>query len=154
MFSSLANRPWHVFCRVHLQHKAPLAHRSPRCPQLCNGEDSRNFRAIALELFCWFTMMCERRNNYLTFCCTGWQAGGFHSWCISLPECRVASRGLGKVQYYSTSGNDKDGPSKPSSDAPTAEQVLSAATPASSGDQFVINVCVFFACCVKLCCLY
>lgn len=97
-------------------------------------------------------MIFERRNNYFTFCYAGWQAGGFHSWCISLPECRVASRGLGKVQYYSTSGNDKDGPSKASSDAPTAEKVLSAATPASSGDQCVINVWVFFARCVKLSC--
>lgn len=41
MFPCLAGRPWHVLCRVSLQHKAPLSQRSPRIPQLCHGE-SRN----------------------------------------------------------------------------------------------------------------
>ncbi|XP_076595637.1 proton-coupled zinc antiporter SLC30A9, mitochondrial [Chaetodon auriga] len=103
MFNSLAHRPWHVFCRVSLQHRAPLSQRSPRFPQLCHG----------------------------------WQNGGIHSLWFSLPDCRVASSGLGKVQYYSTSGNSKDGPPKSASgDAPSAEKVLSAAakaTPASPG---------------------
>uniref|UniRef100_A0A672ZYY7 Proton-coupled zinc antiporter SLC30A9, mitochondrial n=1 Tax=Sphaeramia orbicularis TaxID=375764 RepID=A0A672ZYY7_9TELE len=37
----------------------------------------------------------------------------------SHPDCRVASLGLSKVQYYSTSGTSKDGPPKSaSSDAP------------------------------------
>ncbi|TKS72133.1 Zinc transporter 9 [Collichthys lucidus] len=103
MFPSLAHRPWHVFCRVSLQHRAPLSQRSPRIPQLCYG----------------------------------WQSGGMHSSWFSLPDCRVASLGLGKVQYYSTSGNSKDGPPKPpSANAPSAEKVLSAAvkaTPASPG---------------------
>ncbi|KAG8003868.1 Zinc transporter 9, partial [Nibea albiflora] len=94
MFPSLAHRPWHVFCRVSLQHRAPLSQRSPRIPQLCYG----------------------------------WQGGGMHSSWFSLPDCRVASLGLGKVQYYSTSGNSKDDPPK----SPSAETVLSAAaTPAS-----------------------
>uniref|UniRef100_A0A8C3A413 Proton-coupled zinc antiporter SLC30A9, mitochondrial n=1 Tax=Cyclopterus lumpus TaxID=8103 RepID=A0A8C3A413_CYCLU len=82
MFPSLAHRPWHVFCRVSLQHRA---HLSQRCP-------SRD-----------------------TFCCAGWQSGGMHNVWFSLPDCRVASLGLGKVQYYSTSGNSDDGPPKSAS---------------------------------------
>ncbi len=62
---------------------------------------------------------------------------------FSLPDCRVASLGLGKVQYYSTSGNSKDGPPKSASgDAPSAEKVLSGAakaTPAPSGDKMLPN---------------
>lgn len=62
-------------------------------------------------------------------CFTGWQSGSIHSWWIGLPECRVASSGLGKVQYYSTSGSNKDvPPQSPSGGPPSAEQVLSAAT--------------------------
>lgn len=103
-------------------------------------------------------MQYNGRNNYHTFCCTGWQSGGIHSWWISLPECRVASQGLGKIQYYSTSGNGKDGPPKLSpGDAPSAESVLSAAakaTAASSGDKLVIDVCLFFSFCVQLYCAY
>lgn len=60
---------------------------------------------------------------------------------FNLPDCRVASIGLGKVQYYSTSGSGKDGPPKsPSGDAPSAEKVLSGdakATPASPGDKTI-----------------
>ncbi|XP_068451552.1 proton-coupled zinc antiporter SLC30A9, mitochondrial [Clinocottus analis] len=100
MFPCLAHRPWHVFCRVSLQHRAPLSQRCPRFPQLCYG-------------------------------------GGMHNVWFSLPDCRVASLGLGKVQYYSTPGNSDDGPPKSASgDAPSAESVLSAAvkaTPAPSG---------------------
>ncbi|KAK1904136.1 Zinc transporter 9 [Dissostichus eleginoides] len=95
MFPSLAHRPWHAFCRVSMQHGAPLSQCSPRLPQLCHG----------------------------------WQSAGIHSMWFSLPDCRVASLGLGKVQYYSTSGSSKDDPPKPASgDAPSAEQVLSAAS--------------------------
>ncbi|XP_026214339.1 zinc transporter 9 [Anabas testudineus] len=67
--------------------------------------------------------------------CYGWQSGGIHRLWFSLPDCRVASTGLGRVQYYSTSGSSKDGPPKsPSVDAPSAEKVLSDAkvSPASS----------------------
>ncbi|XP_051276306.1 zinc transporter 9 isoform X2 [Dicentrarchus labrax] len=103
MFPSLAHRPWHVFCRVSLQHRSPLSQRSPRFPQLCYGS----------------------------------QSGGIHSLWFSLPDCRVAFLGLGKVQYYSTSGDSKDGPPKSASaEAPSAEGVLSAAVkaaPALSG---------------------
>ncbi|XP_031159238.1 zinc transporter 9 isoform X2 [Sander lucioperca] len=100
MFPSLAHRPWHIFCRLSLQHRAPLSQRSPRIPQLCYGLKS----------------------------------GGIHNVWFSLPDCRVASLGLGKVQYYSTSGNSKDGPPKSASgDAPTAEKVLSAAAKATPG---------------------
>ncbi|XP_035525667.1 zinc transporter 9 [Morone saxatilis] len=98
MFPSLAHRPWHVFCRVSLQHRSPLSQRCPRFPQLCYGS----------------------------------QSGGIHSLWFSLPDCRVASLGLGKVQYYSTSGDSKDGPPKSASaEAPTAEGVLSAAAKAA-----------------------
>lgn len=77
---------------------------------------------------------------------------------FSLPDCRVASPGLGNVQYYSTSGNSKDGPpTSAAGDAPSAEKVLSAAakaTPASPGDKIVFDVCVFLALCLALCFLY
>lgn len=64
---------------------------------------------------------------------SGWQSGSMHSWWIGLPEGRVASSGLGKVQYYSTSGGDKGvPPQSPSSGPPSAEQVLSAATQGSA----------------------
>ncbi|XP_028445869.1 proton-coupled zinc antiporter SLC30A9, mitochondrial isoform X2 [Perca flavescens] len=100
MFPSLAHRPWHVFCRLSLQHRAHLSQRSSRIPQLCYG----------------------------------FKSGGTHNVWFSLPDCRVASLGLGKVQYYSTSGNSKDGPPKSASgDAPTAEKVLSAAAKATPG---------------------
>ncbi|XP_022616121.1 zinc transporter 9 [Seriola dumerili] len=103
MFPSLAHRPWHVFCRVSLQHRVSLSQRtpSPRFPQLCYG----------------------------------WQSGGIHTLWFSLPDCRVASLGPGKVQFYSTSGNSKDGPPKSASgDAPSAEKSGAAkATPSSLG---------------------
>lgn len=54
----------------------------------------------------------------------------------------MVSLGLGKVQYYSTFGNNKDGPPKSTSgDAPVAENVVSGpakANPASSGDRLFI----------------
>uniref|UniRef100_A0A3Q4HI09 Proton-coupled zinc antiporter SLC30A9, mitochondrial n=1 Tax=Neolamprologus brichardi TaxID=32507 RepID=A0A3Q4HI09_NEOBR len=57
---------------------------------------------------------------------------GLHSVWFSLPDCRVVSLGLGKVQYYSTSDTGKDGPPKPpSGDAPSAAKVLSGAAQAS-----------------------
>uniref|UniRef100_A0A3P9JEX1 Proton-coupled zinc antiporter SLC30A9, mitochondrial n=1 Tax=Oryzias latipes TaxID=8090 RepID=A0A3P9JEX1_ORYLA len=37
---SLVHRPWHVFCRISLQHRSSLSHRSPRFPQLCYGWQS------------------------------------------------------------------------------------------------------------------
>ncbi|KAF3694114.1 Zinc transporter 9 [Channa argus] len=37
MFTSLAHRPWNVFCRVSLQHRASLSQQSPRLSQLCYG---------------------------------------------------------------------------------------------------------------------
>ncbi|XP_041846280.1 zinc transporter 9 [Melanotaenia boesemani] len=102
MFPSLAQRPWHVFCRVSLQHRS-LSQRSPRFPQLCYG----------------------------------WQSGGIHNLWFSLPDCRVASFGLGNVQYYSTSGSSKDGSTTTASgDAPSAEKIAPGAakvTPDSPG---------------------
>lgn len=69
--------------------------------------------------------------------CHGWQSGGLHNLWFSLPDCRVVSLGLGKVQYYSTSDTGKDGPPKPpSGDAPSAAKVVSGAaraTPESPG---------------------
>lgn len=44
----------------------------------------------------------------------GWPSGGVHSWFCP-PNSRVASLGLNKVQYYSTSGTSKDGPPKSAS---------------------------------------
>ena len=84
---------------------------------------------------------CAQSDYYHTLCCSGWQSGGIHSLWFSLPDCRVASLGLGKVHYYSTSGSSKDGPPQSASgDAPSAEKVLSAAikaTPAPSGEELM-----------------
>lgn len=84
--------------------------------------------------------------------CTGWQSGGIHRLWFTLPDCRVSSTGLGKVQYYSTSGSSKDGPPKPSSgDAPSAEKILSGAvktTPVSSGEKQIYLDC---RCCLMFC---
>ncbi|XP_043983186.1 zinc transporter 9 [Gambusia affinis] len=91
MFPSLAHRPWHVFCRVSLQHRSSLSQWSCRFPR-------------------------------------GWQIGGTHSFWLSLPDSRVASLGLTSVQYYSTSGDRKDGPPKSkSTDSPSAERVATGA---------------------------
>lgn len=61
--------------------------------------------------------------------CHVWQSGGIHSLWFSLPDCRVASLGLGKVQYYSTSDSSKDGPPKPPSGAaPSTAKLVSGAT--------------------------
>uniref|UniRef100_A0A1A8NNM5 Proton-coupled zinc antiporter SLC30A9, mitochondrial n=1 Tax=Nothobranchius rachovii TaxID=451742 RepID=A0A1A8NNM5_9TELE len=98
MFLSLAHRPWHVFCRVSLQHKSSLPKRSFRFPQL----------------------------RY------GWQNGCLHSIWFSLPDSRVASLGLGKVQYYS-SGNGKDGsPKSAPGDASRTEKKSGAAKVSSA----------------------
>lgn len=81
------------------------------------------------------------------FCRVGRKIGGFHSWGISIPELRVASHRLGRVQYYSTSGKDKDGLSKSSTnDAPSTENILSAAEKAafSPGNKLVIDICFYF----------
>lgn len=76
-------------------------------------------------------------------CGIGWTNGGIHRWGISLPELRVSSHRLGRVQYYSTIGNDKDGLSKSSSNnAPSTEKILSAAGKAafSPGDKLVPGI--------------
>lgn len=81
------------------------------------------------------------------FCRIGRGNGGIHSWGISFPEFRVASHRLGRVQYYSTSGKDKDGLSQSSSnDAPSTENILSAAGKAafSPGDKFVTGIYLYF----------
>ncbi|KAK5864535.1 hypothetical protein PBY51_015772 [Eleginops maclovinus] len=71
----------------------------------------------------------SQRSPRLPQLCYGWQSAGIHNMWFGLPDCRVASLGLGKVQYYSTSGNSKDDPPKPApGDAPSAQQVLSAAS--------------------------
>lgn len=80
------------------------------------------------------------------FCRVGRKNGGFRSWGISFPEFPVASFRLGRVQYYSTSGKDKDGLSKPSSnDAPSTENILSAAGKAtfSPGDNLLNDIYYF-----------
>ncbi|XP_054453398.1 proton-coupled zinc antiporter SLC30A9, mitochondrial isoform X1 [Anoplopoma fimbria] len=71
----------------------------------------------------------SQRSPRLPQLCTG----GVNGLWFSLPDCRVASSGLlGKVQYYSTSGSSDDGPPKPApGDAPSAENVLSAAAKAT-----------------------
>lgn len=84
---------------------------------------------------------CAQSDYNHALCCSGWQSGGIHSLWFSLPDSRVASLGLGKVHYYSTSGSSKDGPPQSASgDAPSAEKVLSAAvkaTPAPSGEELM-----------------
>uniref|UniRef100_A0AAQ4QYV4 Proton-coupled zinc antiporter SLC30A9, mitochondrial n=1 Tax=Gasterosteus aculeatus aculeatus TaxID=481459 RepID=A0AAQ4QYV4_GASAC len=62
MFPSLAHRPWHVFCRVSLQHRAPLSQRSPRFPPLCYGETSLNIDAFLPRAF--FVSLHEARSYY------------------------------------------------------------------------------------------
>ncbi|XP_024139404.1 zinc transporter 9 [Oryzias melastigma] len=99
---SLAHRPWHVFCRISLQHRSSLSHRSPRFPQLCYG----------------------------------WQSASIHSSRLSLPDCRVSSVGLGRIQHYSTSGDSKNDPPKAqSAEAPSTDKLSSGdlkATPSSA----------------------
>lgn len=124
MFPCLASRPWHVLCRVSLQHKAPLSQRSPRIPQLCHGE----VRNVIFRKQQRWRLFGEGIDCH-PLCFVGWQSGSIHSWWTGLPECRVASSALGKFQYYSTSGNDKDVPPQPPPGGPpSAEQVLSAPT--------------------------
>uniref|UniRef100_A0A8C5HCC5 Proton-coupled zinc antiporter SLC30A9, mitochondrial n=1 Tax=Gouania willdenowi TaxID=441366 RepID=A0A8C5HCC5_GOUWI len=50
MFPSLAHRPWHAFCRVSLQRRPPLSHRSPRFSQLCHGWQSEGIHNL------WFSV--------------------------------------------------------------------------------------------------
>ncbi|KAF6726350.1 Zinc transporter 9 [Oryzias melastigma] len=99
---SLAHRPWHVFCRISLQHRSSLSHRSPRFPQLCYG----------------------------------WQSASINSSRFSLPDCRVSSVGLGRIQHYSTSGDSKNDPPKAqSAEAPSTDKLSSGdlkATPSSA----------------------
>lgn len=78
--------------------------------------------------WCLLAALCDWGIDCYPLCFTGWQGGGIHSWWIGLSEYRVVSSGLVKVQYYSTSGNNKDvPPQSPSGGPPSAEQVLSAA---------------------------
>ncbi|CAB1439411.1 unnamed protein product [Pleuronectes platessa] len=102
MIPSLAHRPWPVFCRVTLQHLASVSPRSPGFPLLCSG--------------------VEKAHSHHTLCCTGWQSRSIHSLWFGLPDGRIATLGVGKVQYYSSSGDSKDGPPKvPSGDAASTE---------------------------------
>lgn len=98
MFPSLAHRPWHVFFRISLNHRASLSQWTPRF-------------------------------NHSSF---GWQSGAIHSWWYCHPEFRVASLGLNKIQYYSTSGTSKDGP--PSESKNTTEDILPDAEKTASSD--------------------
>lgn len=133
MFPSLAHRPWQVLCRVSLQHRSPLPQRSFRFPQPCHGELAPR-GALPANL-------CSDPTLNLgwpvtTLCCTGCQSGGIHSFWFSLPDARVASLGLGKVQYYSSSDNNKDGPPKSAPGrAPSSEKVVSAAAKVTAGAQ-------------------
>uniref|UniRef100_A0A665WLC9 Cation efflux protein transmembrane domain-containing protein n=1 Tax=Echeneis naucrates TaxID=173247 RepID=A0A665WLC9_ECHNA len=99
---------------------------------------SRHYYTVA-RLFLIFNTQIfsdNRRSSHFqlsfSFC---WQSGGIHTLWLSLPDCRVASIGLGKVQYYCTSDNNKDGPPKPAlGDAPSAEKAGAAkASPSALG---------------------
>ncbi|KAM9849921.1 proton-coupled zinc antiporter SLC30A9, mitochondrial [Aulostomus maculatus] len=70
----------------------------------------------------------SQRSPRLTQPCSGWQIGGIYSLWFSPLDCRVASPGLSKVHYYSTSGKGKDGPPKPTAgDSPVGKNVLPGA---------------------------
>lgn len=127
---SLAHRPWHVFCRISLQHRSSLSHRSPRFPQLCYGEPAP-------------VLILSGSPAALTFAVAprvglaGWQSAttSIHSWRLTPPDCRVSSAGLGRIQHYSTSGDGKDPPKAQSAEAPSADKPPSGdlkATPSSS----------------------
>lgn len=133
MFPSLAHRPWHVFCRVSFQPRVCLSQRSPRFPQLCHGD---YFHLCFIAVVFSSLILIDDIDYYHTLCCAGWQSGGIRGLWLSLPDCRVTSLGLGKVHYYSTSGDSKDGPPKsPSSDQSPEKAVSDAAkaSPASTG---------------------
>uniref|UniRef100_A0A3B3X946 Proton-coupled zinc antiporter SLC30A9, mitochondrial n=1 Tax=Poecilia mexicana TaxID=48701 RepID=A0A3B3X946_9TELE len=70
MFPSLAHRPWHVFCRVSLQHRSSLSQWSHRFPR---GEllDELLVTVIStLNLFvCFFTVGKKQRDPSQTFYC-------------------------------------------------------------------------------------
>ncbi|XP_058506319.1 proton-coupled zinc antiporter SLC30A9, mitochondrial [Solea solea] len=83
------------------------------------------FGRVSIQNRAFLSQRCPRFPQL----CHGWQSRGVHCLWFSLPDCRVASLGLSKVQYYSTSsGSSKDGPPKSTSDgAPSAENILSSA---------------------------
>uniref|UniRef100_A0A8C6WVK8 Proton-coupled zinc antiporter SLC30A9, mitochondrial n=1 Tax=Neogobius melanostomus TaxID=47308 RepID=A0A8C6WVK8_9GOBI len=64
----------------------------------------------------------------------GWQSGGIHSWWFCHPEFRVASLGLNKIQYYSTSGASKDGPPNSTSKDTTENISSDSAKSTASSD--------------------
>lgn len=101
-----------------------------------------------LSLYTHLTLLHNRTVSLTSLCSLlGWKSGGIHSWGIGFPEFRVASHRLGRVQYYSTAGDDKDGLSKSSAnDAPSTGNILSAAGKAafSSGDKPVTGVHLCF----------
>uniref|UniRef100_A0AAZ3P3C9 Proton-coupled zinc antiporter SLC30A9, mitochondrial n=1 Tax=Oncorhynchus tshawytscha TaxID=74940 RepID=A0AAZ3P3C9_ONCTS len=63
--------------------------------------------------------------------CHGWHKVGMHNLWFS-HDFRVASLATGQVQYYCTSGSNKDGPSPPTQGPPTTEKVLAGAAQAYS----------------------
>lgn len=137
MLPSLAHKPWQVFCRVSLQHRSSLSHRSFRFPQLCHGELAPR-EALPANLCSDLTLNLALywRRAVTTLCRTGCQSGGIHSFWFSLPDARVASLGLGKVQYYSSSDNNKDGPPKSAPGRATpSEKVVSGAAKVTPGAQ-------------------
>uniref|UniRef100_A0A8C6WVT2 Solute carrier family 30 member 9 n=1 Tax=Neogobius melanostomus TaxID=47308 RepID=A0A8C6WVT2_9GOBI len=72
--------------------------------------------------------------GFLTILNTGWQSGGIHSWWFCHPEFRVASLGLNKIQYYSTSGASKDGPPNSTSKDTTENISSDSAKSTASSD--------------------
>lgn len=100
MFPSLAHRPWHVFFRISLNHRASLSQWAPRFNNSSHG----------------------------------WQSGAIHSWWHCHPEFRVATLGLNKIQYYSTSGTSKDDPPKSETKDTTENASPDPAKTASSSD--------------------
>ncbi|RVE67507.1 hypothetical protein OJAV_G00103680 [Oryzias javanicus] len=68
--------------------------------------------------------------------CYGWQSASIHSTRLTLPDCRVSSVGLGRIQHYSTSGDSKNDPPKAqSAEAPSTDKLSSGdlkATPSSA----------------------
>lgn len=77
-------------------------------------------------------------------CLAGWQSASIHSSRLSLPDCRVSSVGLGRIQHYSTSGDSKNDPPKAqSAEAPSTDKLSSGdlkATPSSAGTPQVPDV--------------
>uniref|UniRef100_A0A8C6UES8 Proton-coupled zinc antiporter SLC30A9, mitochondrial n=1 Tax=Neogobius melanostomus TaxID=47308 RepID=A0A8C6UES8_9GOBI len=71
-------------------------------------------------------------------------SGGIHSWWFCHPEFRVASLGLNKIQYYSTSGASKDGPPN-STSKDTTENISSDSAKSTASSETKLFV-LFFGC--------